>query len=565
MANNDEWRGLWRASAHEAVPYTEDFPEALLVLPELTDGAIGSGQASVVKITLSLSSDSSKKGLLMVEDNGVGITNVKRLHSWTSVKSMDMHHRYGHGSKKCLTKWDLDYDAAKWSVAWRKKDKKGVSGSLNVMKGPFMGPETAHEEDEHDETTLMPSGTRWSTEFNPTILGRFSKAKDLFAALKEILRTRYSAKHFEKTEFILEVLQDAKRVKIESSKKHKWTTFQEGLDYEVTKGNAYVLYDETVPIEGGTMTYKSYKIIPDGRSSYDLKKDFPVMGQKSMKSSRVYIGLDGRYIEPYYIHKIHDREGPHPDYNGQYGFVNFIPEVEGKFDPFPTPCTTKVSFYESCPKFRGFLERMKEIHKKKPFPAPKPVAPVLPVTVTPAPAPAPAPAPPPAPTGPLQPVTAPASAKPLTYQEFRKVHYPNVKQETGLKGPELLTEVARRYREQEEKEVPAPPPAPAPAPTGPSHPVTAATLDNLITIKYKQETPAVEPTKIHVESHIRSPPKSRQELLQAILDFHTRLANSNAPSLLSQCTNQSEPGLVKYYNSIVELEEMLKGWGVEFH
>jgi len=556
MTNNDDWRGLWRASAHEAMPYTEDFPEALLVLPELTDGAIGSGQASVVKITVSLPSDPNGKGILSVEDNGVGITNVKRLHSWTSVKSMDMHHRYGHGSKKCLTKWDLNYDTAKWSVSWRRKDKKGVSGSLNIMKAPFMGPETAHDEDENNDTTLMPSGTRWQTEFNPSILGKFSKAKDIFAALKEILRTRYSAKHFDRTEFIVEVLQDNKRVKIESSKKHKWSTFQEGLEYEVRKGNAYVMYDETVPVEGGIMTYKLYKIIPDGRSSYDLKKDFPVMGLKNMKSSRVYIGLDGRYIEAYYIHKIYEKEAPHNDYNGQYGFVNFVPTTEGNFDPFPVPCTTKVSFYESCPKFKEFLGRMKEIHKKRPLPAPVHVPVPVPAPVpAPAPAPVPAPAPAPAPA----PVPAPAPAPtPLNYQEFRKENYEKVKEETKLKGPDLLTEVAKRYQEEKKKQ------NEIVVPIGP--------LDSILTITSVKEdetstTHVIKPsnTQIVVASHTRSPPKSKKELLEAIIFFHQRIQNSNIHEVSNEASNQAEPGLVTYYNSLQNLEETLKNWGVQMN
>jgi len=47
-----DYNAMWRASAHEAVPYTNDFPECFLVLPELIDGAIAQGDASIVKINL---------------------------------------------------------------------------------------------------------------------------------------------------------------------------------------------------------------------------------------------------------------------------------------------------------------------------------------------------------------------------------------------------------------------------------------------------------------------------------------------------------------------------------
>ena len=37
--DTNDFHGLWRASANEAMPYTEDYPEALLVLPEFIDGS----------------------------------------------------------------------------------------------------------------------------------------------------------------------------------------------------------------------------------------------------------------------------------------------------------------------------------------------------------------------------------------------------------------------------------------------------------------------------------------------------------------------------------------------
>lgn len=49
MSHPQDFESLWRASAHEAVPHTDLFPEALLVLPELTDNSIS---ANATKIEL---------------------------------------------------------------------------------------------------------------------------------------------------------------------------------------------------------------------------------------------------------------------------------------------------------------------------------------------------------------------------------------------------------------------------------------------------------------------------------------------------------------------------------
>ena len=50
--SSNDYHGLWRASANEGVPYSEDFSEALLVLPEFIDGALGAGKASIIDINI---------------------------------------------------------------------------------------------------------------------------------------------------------------------------------------------------------------------------------------------------------------------------------------------------------------------------------------------------------------------------------------------------------------------------------------------------------------------------------------------------------------------------------
>ncbi len=360
---NDDWIGLWRSSAYEAVPYKEDFPECLLTLPELIDGSIAQGAATKIMIRIEL--NKSGTSTLTVRDNGKGIYSVKRLLNWASPKNEEgsTHHRYGHGSKKCLTKWAGDYDTAKWTIQFRKQDKSGLSGSLNIYTSPFRGPfDTSCVENETDMETLMPSGTQWTCNFDPNILDRLQTPDELYIAVKEIIRTRYSAHYFEKTEFSIEVI-EGKIEKKGNSKIEEWTTFQQCLDDACISKYAKLQYNETKPFNNGIMTFKYYYIAQKGTFNSQLKSEFPVLGQKNMNCSRIHIGLNGRFIEARHIYKFIKRESNHNDYNGYYGIVNF----EGDAEKMPTPCTTKVSFYENCPHFIEFTKLIVDIFKQPPI------------------------------------------------------------------------------------------------------------------------------------------------------------------------------------------------------
>ena len=360
----EEFIAKWRNSAHEAVPYTEDFPECLLVLPELTDGAIGQGKATRVIIHITL----EEKGKLVVSDNGKGISDVNRLLSWESEKSCDVHHRYGHGSKKCLTKWNKNH-SAKWNVMYRAMDKRGKSGSLFVYNGPFQGNKKLPEEDEKDDVTLYPSGTKWEIEFDRCILGDINTKDKLFNAIKEILRTRYVKEYFDKTEFILTV-----NDRTESSCEHNWKTFEECLQEEVKEERAKIAIKESIPFNNGMMHYTQYRLTINGNRSYKLKEQFPLYGAKNMAAARLHISISGRIIEIPHIYKFYKRTAPHNDYNGFIGIVTFTPNDPNNYEQMPTPCTTKVSFYPNCPNYIRFVEIMNEIHtqKKKVEPQPQP-------------------------------------------------------------------------------------------------------------------------------------------------------------------------------------------------
>ena len=346
MSTTEEFHALWRSSAFEAVPYTDDFPEALLVLPELIDGSIGQGQASKITVQIALNSTKSN---LKVRDNGVGIKNERRLLQWAAQKASDNLHRNGHGTKKCLTKWEQDYTKANWVIKYRVAGK-----NLQVIKGPFKGRDTDVNEDETDQTTLMPSGVEISIDFDTTVLAGLAENPDsLFKALKELIQTRYSEAVFERTEFVIDISAGdaAKKLAPHSSKNAKapWHSFKACVEKSFEDPRISMVYTNRVQIEGGQYVVEVYYNTILGNTAFTLKKEFPKYGLKSMKSSRAHVSLDGRMIEAIPIYQLMGRDANHNDFNGFIVFVNFTPNTPADFNKLPSPCTTKVSLYENDP------------------------------------------------------------------------------------------------------------------------------------------------------------------------------------------------------------------------
>jgi hypothetical protein len=149
---------LWRASAEEGVAYADtDFPEVLLTRPELFDGSINQGQAT--HILSSYEKQINGKWRAIVEDDGQGIfLGITRFLSWANSRSSGIHHRYGHGTKKYLTKAQPKYALSDWTLQWR---NKAELSRLYTIRGPFRGLEMEETMtvDTTDATTL-PDGLR---------------------------------------------------------------------------------------------------------------------------------------------------------------------------------------------------------------------------------------------------------------------------------------------------------------------------------------------------------------------------------------------------------------------
>jgi 5-methylcytosine-specific restriction endonuclease McrA len=175
--------------------------------------------------------------------------------------------------------------------------------------------------------------------------------------VKELLRTRYSRKYFDKTEFIIKISQGDVLL-TESSKLANWKTFQECIQEEVINGNASIIHQYIVEEDGLIMKYNQYEFTVYGKSKeYTLNKEFPIFGHKNQACTRLHIALEGRTIELAPVWKFYSGKGTsHNSINGRFAFVNF----EGDYTKMPTPCTTKVSFYENCPNYIKYISIIKD-------------------------------------------------------------------------------------------------------------------------------------------------------------------------------------------------------------
>jgi hypothetical protein len=390
---SEDYAALWRASAYEAVPYTDDFPECFLTLPEIFDGCVGQGGATRVRAALEILDNDV--AWIRVSDNGCGLKSVSRFKHWAAKDAEDNFHRNGHGMKKCMTKFEKDYAVAEWAVSYRRANR-----DLVRITGPFRGERMLDTDVFDDNVTLMPSGTEWAMKFNPSILGPVLTAgtvgwaaSRVANALEELIQTRYSEEILRRIRFELEVVDRRPGAAAEPIRRDshaegtEWHSFQWHVEAEAAAGRAYLARDKVVEIPGGRWIYKGYKILMDGRAAYPLKTQFPRYGLRNMLCSRVHVALNGRMIEAIPYYKLMGREANHNDFNGIIEFVNFVADTAADYDKMPVPCTTKVSFYENDETFKEFKRQFQAIQREAGLARPRPATP--PVAAAPA-APAPA-------------------------------------------------------------------------------------------------------------------------------------------------------------------------------
>jgi hypothetical protein len=344
----DDFHGLWRSSAMEKHPYTEDFPEPLLVSPELYDGSIGHGKASNIWIDYDFTKTPAQT---RVRDDGQGVRNETRLLTWAASTSQSTEHRNGHGHKKAMTKFAPNYETAKWSIQYRKP-----GGNLIVLKGPFLGNRTLKIEDEENTTTLMPSGTETCIEFDKTVLGRFAEPTTLAEGLKELIRSRYSESILARVTFHIDIHSlNAKGEHVHTkmnSRTENWHSFRWHVEAGVAAGYIRALcVNQARTSAEAPWNLSVYKITPKGTQNFALKDEFPTYGKKNQSAQRAYIALQDRMIEAAHLYPFLDRQSPHNDHNGLIVFADFTsPELAKQL----TPSTTKVSIFPSGEIYKQF-------------------------------------------------------------------------------------------------------------------------------------------------------------------------------------------------------------------
>jgi hypothetical protein len=339
------FEALWRASAEEGVAYADtDFPEVLLTRPELFDGSINQGQAT--HIISSYEKQINGKWRAIVEDDGQGIfLGITRFLSWANSRSSGIHHRYGHGTKKYLTKAQPKYALSDWTLEWR---NKAELSRLYTIRGPFRGLEMEETMtvDTTDAATLPAGGTRFTVDIEPELFHQFNTVERLFAAEKEIIRSRHGQQLDDGSVQFTLTVRDGETVKTENSVADGWTSLQ-SLCASVTKQ----LVDATVPIDGGHLHFSMYYFYKEQKAT--MAKEFPLYGLRNMQGSRMHISLGGRMIEPRPIYKFLGKTANHNDLNGYIGFINFVPDSPADFEKLPRPTTTKVKFSDECPAFQA--------------------------------------------------------------------------------------------------------------------------------------------------------------------------------------------------------------------
>lgn len=350
--NADEhYAALWRASAMEKVPYTEDFPEALLVLPELIDGSLGQGLARKIAITIKVYPDGV--GILTVADDGAGISNLSRMLKWAATKSVDNLHRNGHGMKKCMTKWARLFQMAVWAVVYRNKNRNAVQ-----VKYPYKGSETLVEDLENDSKTLEGGGTEIHIVFKPDVLDTFNTAEKLAAGIQEVIETRYREPIFDRVDFVLDIEWGESHVVTHSKDPvNPWHSFRYFVEQEVAAGNAVLEKHVECTSNGAPWLFDRFKLTLNGTRAYALKARFPRFGTKSPYAQRVHLALSDRVIEAMPYHKLAAKPSAHPSDNGTIVFVTFT----GGLCTAPEPATTKVSLYEQDPIFTQFKSDVRRI------------------------------------------------------------------------------------------------------------------------------------------------------------------------------------------------------------
>jgi hypothetical protein len=369
---NEDIHGQWRANASEKVVYTEDFPAAMLCATEFSDNSLAKGKATRIEITFDITNPES--GIFTHTDNGVGIERVadlSRFLKFGSTQSSDAYHQYAWGRFRAMTAFMPEYEHAEWSATFKLCKNPNT---LSQISQPWSTPENMQRSivDIPVTESNRDVGFEMMMKFNMSIFGvelaqiYTDNPSKLFYKMKQRLTMKYPESVFEKTEFILNV-KKGDHVITESSRTHNWKTLEQKFQNLTVSSPASCrkVFDEVLNWKSIKARVTEYHL---SRDNLDLKREFPIFGERCIPGQRVHNYVQDRLIESRSKPKMDKRDG-HNTQNGEIVFIHAYSADAGCFADLPTPSTTKVSIKDDCPNLPGiyqmYLARKKQIEDQK--------------------------------------------------------------------------------------------------------------------------------------------------------------------------------------------------------
>ena len=369
---NEDIHGQWRANASEKVVYTEDFPAPMLCATEFSDNSLAKGKATKVTITFDITNPEA--GIFTHTDNGVGIEHIAdltRFLKFGSTHSSDTYHQYAWGRFRAMTAFMPEYETAMWSATFKLCKNPNI---LNQISQPWSTPENMQRSIVEIPVTESNRevGFEMMMMFNMSIFGAehaqiyTADPQKMFNKMKKRLAMKYPESVFEKTEFILNV-KKGDHVITQSSRTHNWKTLEQKLqDLTVSSpASCRKVFDEVFNWKSIKARVTEYHL---SRDNLDLKREFPIFGERCIPGQRVHAYVQDRLIESRSKPKMDKRDG-HNTQNGEIVFIHAFSADAGSFADLPTPSTTKVSIKDDCPNLPGiyqmFLDRKKQIEDQK--------------------------------------------------------------------------------------------------------------------------------------------------------------------------------------------------------
>jgi hypothetical protein len=362
---NEQIGATWRAWAKSDIPYTADFPEALLTFTEFIDNSLGKGKATKVWVEIIIID--SHRAIIRIRDNGIGIDshgNLERFITIASPESSDGNHRYGMGRFCALTKFAPTYSTAKWCATFKFDENtshmKQISYPWSLPSAMMNSMKKIPIDDSNRDI-----GLEMEIEFNPSeILKDLAmNPTKLFEKMKERLTTKYGNALLESFELDLTVRYGA-TVVTENSRRGNWKSFEQTLN-EIPSSSCSVVFNKKIKYANLDVQVTQYRLGTSKKCPHliALKKAFPTFGSRNENGQRVHIYNDDRLIESRAKYLMDGRKG-HDTQNDEIVILKTVSTPE-TFHLQPEPSTIKVSVLKNCKNLENIYRIFREEFKKE--------------------------------------------------------------------------------------------------------------------------------------------------------------------------------------------------------